>query len=454
MNSEVLKPLIKKLTIFAKDRLNFKTPPRLFLRSDDGNANCSLGKTGFYDPGNKSITLFVTNRHPKDILRSFAHELVHHCQNERGDLRPEKMKSMNKNYAQENPHMRKMEEEAYLQGNMCFRDWEDSMDDKLKYKISLAEQKFLKENKKMSVKITKKQLTSLIERLLDENFDTTQESIAAKFKDAIAKRGKVEASAQGITNPKVKKKKPVGKSSQDAPMSVPVDENLEEEEISETTCSKREDKPKKKRSKSLEEEKCPKCNDGSCEDCKAKTQAKVDGPGPHITAAEYQEKYLKKKKSVKEGEIPQGLKDYMDKKKKKEPAGKTSQDAPMSVPADDEGSSDDKESAGKTSSEAPMSVDASMVRSQIFQMLMEMETEKSLFLKLQRTQKRKKPMSPRFKHQNKKMNFTSLVLRKEIQDCLKNYLKSGLVAVIIEDKHERATLIRRCRCWAHESHLR
>ncbi len=29
-------------------------------------------------------------------------------------------------YAQSDPHMRKMEEEAYLQGNMMFRDWEDS----------------------------------------------------------------------------------------------------------------------------------------------------------------------------------------------------------------------------------------------------------------------------------------------------------------------------------------
>ena len=75
---------------------------------------------------------------------------------------------MNKNYAQENDHMRKMEEEAYLQGNMCFRDWEDGLDDKLQYKMKIAEQKFLKENKNMSVKITKKELKSLMEKLLSE----------------------------------------------------------------------------------------------------------------------------------------------------------------------------------------------------------------------------------------------------------------------------------------------
>ena len=149
-------------------KIECKRPPKLFLKQDQQNGQCMLGKTAHYDPQNMAITLYVTNRHPKDILRSFAHELVHHCQNERGDLAPEKMKSMNKNYAQENDHMRKMEEEAYLQGNMCFRDWEDGLDDKLQYKMKIAEQKFLKENKNMSVKISKKELKSLIEKLLSE----------------------------------------------------------------------------------------------------------------------------------------------------------------------------------------------------------------------------------------------------------------------------------------------
>ena len=130
-----LKPLIKKLTVFAKDNLKFEHPPRLFLKKDVENSKCALGKTAHYDPENSSITLFISNRHPKDILRSYAHELVHHCQNERGDLSPEKMKTMTKNYAQENDHMRKMEQEAYLLGNMCFRDWEDGLDDKLQYKM-------------------------------------------------------------------------------------------------------------------------------------------------------------------------------------------------------------------------------------------------------------------------------------------------------------------------------
>ena len=167
---EDLKPLLGKLAIFAKDRLGFEYPPKLFLKQDAENGGCSLGKTAHYDPSEKAITIFISNRHPKDILRSFTHELVHHCQNLRGDLSPEKMKTMNKNYAQENDHMRKMEEEAYLEGNMCFRDWEDGLEDKLQYKITIAiaEQKFLKENKQMTVKIDKQFLKGLITKLLEE----------------------------------------------------------------------------------------------------------------------------------------------------------------------------------------------------------------------------------------------------------------------------------------------
>lgn len=164
-----LKPLLSKFLVFAKDRLNFKNPPRLFLKKDMPNSKCMLGKTAHYDPSQMAVTLYISGRHPKDIMRSFSHELVHHCQNERGDLAPEKMKSMNNNYAQENEHMRKMEKEAYLEGNMCFRDWEDSLDNKLKYKMQIAEQKYLKENKRMSVKqkLTKEFLKQKIEDLLE-----------------------------------------------------------------------------------------------------------------------------------------------------------------------------------------------------------------------------------------------------------------------------------------------
>ena len=147
---------------FAQEKLGFQNPPKLFFKQDAENAKDILGKTAHYDPQNQSVTVFVTNRHPKDILRSLAHELVHHVQNLRGDLSPEKCGEMGPGYAQTNPHLREMEREAFERGNLCFRDWSDE------YKKQQQEVKFLKESKKMANKLTKNKLEGLIRSVLKE----------------------------------------------------------------------------------------------------------------------------------------------------------------------------------------------------------------------------------------------------------------------------------------------
>tara|TARA_R110000824_G_scaffold384450_1_gene578454 strand:+ start:1843 stop:2670 length:828 start_codon:yes stop_codon:yes gene_type:complete len=120
----ILKPLIKQFMPFAKEKMGFSRPPRLFLRQDQQNADDPMGKTGFYDPQAESITLYITGRHPKDIMRSLAHELQHHTQKCNGDF--ESVQNMGEEgYAQTNPHMRSMEIQAY-QASIVFRDWEDS----------------------------------------------------------------------------------------------------------------------------------------------------------------------------------------------------------------------------------------------------------------------------------------------------------------------------------------
>ena len=121
---DVLKPLIQQFMPFAKEKMGFSRPPKLFLRDDPQNAANPLGKTGFYDPEKESITLYTTGRHPKDIMRSLAHELQHHTQKCNGDF--ENVQNMGEEgYAQANPHMRTMEIQAY-QASIVFRDWEDS----------------------------------------------------------------------------------------------------------------------------------------------------------------------------------------------------------------------------------------------------------------------------------------------------------------------------------------
>ena len=107
----------------AKNKFNIQQAPKLILRQDKENAKKIFGKTAHYDPNESTIVVFITNRHPKDILRSFCHELIHHVQNERGDLA--KGDASSPTYAQDDDHMRKMEMEAYLEGNLLLRDHED-----------------------------------------------------------------------------------------------------------------------------------------------------------------------------------------------------------------------------------------------------------------------------------------------------------------------------------------
>ena len=108
----------------AKEKYNIQQAPKLILRKDEKNAKKIFGRTAYYDSGKQEIVVFITNRHPKDILRSYCHELIHHVQNERGDLRMGD--ASNPKYAQEDEYMRKIEMEAYLKGNLLLRDFEDN----------------------------------------------------------------------------------------------------------------------------------------------------------------------------------------------------------------------------------------------------------------------------------------------------------------------------------------
>ena len=118
------KQAFKALYEDAKEKYNIQQAPKVFLRQDKENAKMLFGRTAFYQPDTQTIVVYITDRHPKDILRSYTHELIHHVQNERGDL--EKGDSSSPTYAQDDDHMRKMEMEAYLKGNLLLRDFEDN----------------------------------------------------------------------------------------------------------------------------------------------------------------------------------------------------------------------------------------------------------------------------------------------------------------------------------------
>jgi len=103
--------------------MNIKPLPKIkVIKDDEQNASNLLGKTAYYNPVEKSITLYTMDRHPKDILRSFAHEMVHHEQNLDGRLN-----NINTTNTNEGGDLPEIEREAYEKGNMMLRNWEDKI---------------------------------------------------------------------------------------------------------------------------------------------------------------------------------------------------------------------------------------------------------------------------------------------------------------------------------------
>jgi hypothetical protein len=123
--NDILSKLIKQFIPFAQKHIGFDEPPKLFLKQDAENATNPLGKTAYYEPSERAITLYTTGRHPKDILRSLGHELVHHKQNCEGKF--DDAGETVEGYAQKDPHLRQMEIEANRDGSMCLRDFEDTL---------------------------------------------------------------------------------------------------------------------------------------------------------------------------------------------------------------------------------------------------------------------------------------------------------------------------------------
>ena len=118
------KEALKSLTKYMIDQgMNIKPLPRVIsINNDSKNAENLLGKTAYYNPSNCSITLFTLNRHPKDILRSYSHEMIHRMQDNEGRLN-----NVNTTNTNEDDSLEELEKEAYLKGNITFRNWEDSI---------------------------------------------------------------------------------------------------------------------------------------------------------------------------------------------------------------------------------------------------------------------------------------------------------------------------------------
>jgi hypothetical protein len=127
----LLKNLLISLVKYMRnnDLIIDPLPKVIFINRDYKNAHNFFGKTASYDPKKNIVKIYTLGRHPKDILRSFSHEMIHHEQNLTGKTNGN-IKNTNIN---NDDWLAEREKEAYIKGNMIFRSWSDQLKDKIKF---------------------------------------------------------------------------------------------------------------------------------------------------------------------------------------------------------------------------------------------------------------------------------------------------------------------------------
>ncbi len=115
---------LKSYTQYMLDQgMDIRPLPKVkFVNDDIENAKEFLGKTAYYDPNKSEIVLYTLNRHPKDVMRSFSHEMIHHLQNNQDRLGDVSTTNTN-----QDDHINNLEKEANLLGTMTFRHWTDTL---------------------------------------------------------------------------------------------------------------------------------------------------------------------------------------------------------------------------------------------------------------------------------------------------------------------------------------
>jgi hypothetical protein len=95
---------------YTCEKLGIKDKPHIQYKDDKGEGQPSFGG---YAPHSKTLMVYTKNRHPMDIFRTVAHELMHHKQNEDGRL--------GKNVAKEGATGSKIENEANSEAGKVMR---------------------------------------------------------------------------------------------------------------------------------------------------------------------------------------------------------------------------------------------------------------------------------------------------------------------------------------------
>ena len=124
----IIEKIAELTNYMIKKGMNIEPLPSMeFIDGDSENAKDFFGKTAYYDPNRKHIVLYTEGRHPKDIVRSYAHEMIHHIQN-----LEDRLGDISTTNTQEDDNLNDIEAEANLKGTMTFRNWTDSLNENLK----------------------------------------------------------------------------------------------------------------------------------------------------------------------------------------------------------------------------------------------------------------------------------------------------------------------------------
>ena len=136
---------VTQLTNHMIDKgMNIEPLPTMeFIDGDTENAKDFFGKTAYYDPNRQHIVVYTEGRHPKDILRSYAHEMIHHIQ-----YLEDRLHNITTTNTNEDEDLDAIEKEAYVRGNMTFRNWTDSLTGNLSENLDSGEVELVQQFKK------------------------------------------------------------------------------------------------------------------------------------------------------------------------------------------------------------------------------------------------------------------------------------------------------------------
>lgn len=122
---KLLNKYIKDVTNYFSDSKRIKLKPFPKVKFVHTTEYHPLEKTGKYNHKKNTIYIYnVEGRGLIDILRTYAHELIHRSEHLTGQIVKHKDPKDPK-YAEHDKHMRKMERKAYEKGSMYLRDFLD-----------------------------------------------------------------------------------------------------------------------------------------------------------------------------------------------------------------------------------------------------------------------------------------------------------------------------------------